>query len=91
MPKYRKIPVVINAVRFDPDNLSQEEWFQTALHSGTIHYGGETYGEGHWRIRTKEGPLNLNPGEYVIQGVEGEIYPCDPGIFAKTYESVETP
>lgn len=38
------------------------------------------------RIETREGTLTAYPGDYLIEGVEGEIYPCDQVIFWKTYE-----
>lgn len=40
-------------------------------------------------IRTLEGAMNAGPDDWLIRGVEGELYPCKPGIFAETYESVE--
>jgi hypothetical protein len=40
-------------------------------------------------IVTREGTLTAVPGDYVIRGVEGELYPIDPGIFAKTYDVVD--
>lgn len=41
------------------------------------------------RIETKEGWLDLEPGAWVIKGIEGEIYPCDDGIFQQTYDRVD--
>ena len=41
------------------------------------------------RIKTLEGTLIAKPGDYIIEGVEGEIYPCDQTIFWKTYEDAE--
>lgn len=40
-------------------------------------------------INTLEGAMTANSGDFVIRGVEGEVYPCKPGIFEKTYEWVE--
>ena len=40
-------------------------------------------------VVTKEGTMLGKPGDWIIEGVEGEIYPCDDGIFRKTYESVK--
>ena len=40
-------------------------------------------------IPTLEGVMRANPGDYIIEGVEGERYPCKPGIFEQTYEPVE--
>ena len=42
-----------------------------------------------WELKTLEGWYKLTPLDWIIQGVEGEFYPCKPGIFAKTYEAVE--
>ena len=39
-------------------------------------------------IATREGKMKANIGDYIIRGVEGEIYPCKPDIFWKTYCSV---
>ncbi len=41
----------------------------------------------HFKVRTLEGTMEGNPGDWLIRGVEGELYPCKPGIFAKTYEA----
>lgn len=40
-------------------------------------------------IETLEGTMVANPGDWIITGVEGEQYPCKPGIFEKTYEPLE--
>lgn len=60
MAKYRKKPVVIDAV----------------------------VTETHLDIETLEGTHHANPGDYIITGVKGEIYPCKPDIFEMTYEAV---
>lgn len=44
--------------------------------------------DGFLMIRTLEGDMKVTPGDYIISGVAGEVYPCKPGIFAKTYEEV---
>ena len=40
-------------------------------------------------INTLEGTMTGDYGDYIIQGVDGEIYPCKPDIFEKTYEPVK--
>ena len=40
-------------------------------------------------IRTLEGVMEISDNDYIIKGVEGEIYPCKPEIFEKTYEVIE--
>lgn len=37
-------------------------------------------------IGTKEGQHIASPGDWIIQGIKGEIYPCKPDIFAATYD-----
>lgn len=45
----------------------------------------------HWHgwIDTLEGGHNVCPGDWIIKGVKGELYPCKPDIFAATYEAIE--
>lgn len=40
-------------------------------------------------IQTKEGIMRADPGDWIIRGVQGELYPCKPDIFEATYEAVE--
>jgi hypothetical protein len=40
-------------------------------------------------VETREGTIVGEPGDYLIRGVDGEIYPCDPAIFDQTYDRVE--
>lgn len=39
-------------------------------------------------IATLEGEMQANPGDWIIRGVKGELYPCKPDIFAETYAPV---
>jgi len=41
-------------------------------------------------ISTLEGVMQADPGDWIIQGIKGELYPCKPDIFEQTYEPVET-
>lgn len=45
-------------------------------------------GENLW-IGTLEGKITASPGDWIIRGVKGELYPCKPDIFEATYEPVE--
>lgn len=77
MPKFRKKPVVIEAIQWNgPADDSALERF--AGHWASI--GAEVY------ITTPEGVMRVSPGDWVIRGVNGEFYPCKPDIFAATYE-----
>jgi len=93
MAKFRKKPVVIEAVQF-----------MGAPAQGS-HYPGSTpvgvpdgvcldsHDYPNWvegpHVHTLEGPLRAMPGDWIITGVKGEQYPCKPDIFAATYEAVE--
>lgn len=65
-------------------------WLAKAVSDGTVsaHNRGST-DYASWDIKTLEGVMTAGPGDMIIQGVKGEIYPCKPDIFAATYEAVE--
>jgi hypothetical protein len=97
--KYRKKPVIVEAMQWDGTEMSGgviEEWAKG---------DGETYivellkpylseviaGTGKLRLVTPtlEGYLDASPNDFIIRGVAGEFYPRKPDIFAATYEAVE--
>ena len=87
--KYRKKPVVIEAFQYDGDMINSigkphvPEWAISAVNNNTMYYDGpELF------IRTLEGDHHVTVGDYVIQGINGELYSCKPDIFEKTYEVV---
>jgi hypothetical protein len=83
MKTYRKRPVEIEAERYDRANGDELiVWMRDA---GTYCYEGRD----HLYIRTLEGMMFADIGDWVIRGVAGEFYPCKPDIFAATYEAVE--
>lgn len=88
MPKYRKKPVVIEAVQFTDNNLWNDRELNKMLieayEEGNIFLGND-----YAIIRTLEGNMKALPGDYIIKGVKGELYPCKPEIFEMTYEKVE--
>lgn len=89
MAKYRKKPVVVEAVQFDGQNIKDIEALSDSRKcewEETHPYG---YRSGNLSIRTLEGVMLAKPGDFIIKGVNGEIYPCKPDIFEKTYEPVE--
>ena len=89
--KYRKKPVVIEAITFD-------EFVQFGRDSGAVivkgmpwHFQYEGYGISHetdtcYLIPTLEGNLWARKHDWIIRGVKGELYPCKPDIFEATYE-----
>ena len=90
--KYRKKPVVIDAFLLNEGGLVGEDWFRDAVTKGDIiiHHFGTHDPETAWcEIKTLEGTMIAKAGDYIIKGVNGEIYPCKSDIFEKTYEPVK--
>jgi hypothetical protein len=84
--KYRKKPVVIEAVRL----LSNKESFEEAYKFIGADADLEMATDGSFiNIKTLEGTMKATVGDFIIRGVNGEHYPCKPDIFEKTYEPVE--
>ena len=81
--KYRKKPVIIEAFRFQIDDV-MPDWFNEKRITNDII----THEDGTCDIKTLEGTMKANFGDYVIKGVQGEVYPCKPDIFEKTYDIV---
>lgn len=93
MSQYRKKPVVIEAFQVGVDRL-WPDWFHDAVSANKIvTYGLGKYGKGRkWcEVHTLEGVMIAQDGDFIIQGVKGEIYPCKPDIFAATYGPVNHP
>ena len=82
MPKFRKKPVVIEAIRWSGDNRKEI----LDLSDGTFWSSGKP---DKISIHTLEGVMTANIGDWIIKGANDETYPCQPDIFEKTYESVE--
>jgi hypothetical protein len=99
--KFRKKPVVIEAIQFTGGPKSATEvlnWVETPqanhrLERELLHApNGEIsqlFSPEHIRIRTLEGDMMALVGDWIIKGVKGEFYPCKPDIFEATYEAVE--
>ena len=91
MGRYRKKPVVIDAVRIDPEAAfpfaAAMELTKELGEDRTIYVrDGVPVG---LDIHTREGTMRADLGDWIIRGVEGEFYPCKPGIFVQTYEPAE--
>lgn len=90
MGKFRKKPVVIEARRCDTyaDSVDIERWVNG--NGGLFHRRTAEDGSGiECLIDTLEGPHIVSPGDWVIQGVKGEFYPCKDEIFHLTYEPAD--
>ena len=95
--KFRKKPVVIDAVQFT------EELRDAIVLDGAECPPGVRRGATTWHpesrkvwhadfyVQTLEGRMTVELGDWIITGVKGEHYPCKPDIFAATYEPADAP
>lgn len=97
MGKFRKKPVEIEAVQFIgvgymglSFNFGEPipEWLSEQItkdfgKTGAVRGAGQNE---YILISTLEGDMRCEPGDWIIRGVKGELYPCKPDIFAATYE-----
>lgn len=93
--KYKKKPIVIEAYQLGMGH-AVPDWFMNALSANQI----TTHSQRHSpfdaspnptivaKIETLEGVMTAQYQDFIIRGIEGEIYPCKPDIFAATYEYV---
>ena len=88
--KYKKKPIIIDAIQFNGLNLEEiKEFVGDKLVYDIIDTAWQV-GKGRphilMKIKTLEGDMNVSEMDYIIKGVNGEFYPCKPDIFNKTYE-----
>lgn len=91
MAMYKKLPVKVEAVKFEGWNNKQQvefserpEWLNRDMGNNISLFGDPKT----LTIKTKEGNMKAKEGDYIIRGIKGELYPCDPEIFEKTYRQV---
>jgi len=90
MAYYKKKPVNIQAVQWKGGELSETpKWISEALYKNISRDNGAIM---RMRdviyIRTLEGVMIASDGDYIIKGVQGELYPCKPDIFKLTYDKL---
>ena len=85
MAKYRKKPIVIEAWEFD-GWLDFSKTLPAEIKD--VSTGIRLIQDGKLRIPTLEGDMFASTGDFIIKGIQGEFYPCMPGIFEATYEKV---
>lgn len=91
MTRFRKKPVEVEAFQIGMHTMADKdypEWFADAIASGEVFQKRNPDYPVECSIRTLEGDMDANLGDYVIRGVKGELYPCKPDIFEQTYEEV---
>lgn len=83
--KFRKKPVVIEAIQFDTQDVADWRnvpgWLRDAVEDRTVFVEDKKL-----KIKTLEGVMTADFKDWIICGVKGEIYPCKPDIFAATYD-----
>lgn len=93
--KFRKKPVVIDAVQWTGDNVEEIRNFTNGKIKYEEHIGGSADGNGYPQmyarltIPTLEGDHLALIGDWIIKGIKGEFYPCKKDIFEATYEQVK--
>lgn len=95
MARFRKKPVAVEAHQFVGGAWAGPNipaWYTQAFTENRIKH----HTDGSWRapvthatISTREGVMTADLGDWIIKGVQGELYPCKPDIFAATYEPAE--
>ncbi len=76
--KFRKKPIVIDAVQWINNNIVEIVKFCPKARRDITCL----------RLQTLEGVMTVDPNDWIIKGVKGEFYPCKPDIFEMTYERV---
>ena len=85
MAQFRKRPVVVEAEQFTGDGIP-------ALYKNDdrVQFFSSSTGQDTWlRVYTLEANMLAQPGDYIITGIKGEVYPCKPDIFEATYDAVD--
>jgi len=92
MAFYRKKPVVIEAIQWGGDNVTEIKLFvgknlKVSCPPRSMELDRDIPKEAYTIIiPTLEGDMTASKGDFIIRGVSGEFYPCKPDIFEKTYE-----
>jgi hypothetical protein len=77
--RVKKKPVVVEAYQWLGESDKHVKVIGVSAH-------GIVFGQ----VRTREGPHKVTPGYWIIKGIKGELYGCDPEIFLETYELIDS-
>jgi len=84
MKQYKKKPVVISAIQLTEENF--KSLIDIAFTDSDIKSIGNDEVGFYVLIETLEGDMKARWNDWIIKGINGELYPCKPDIFEKTYE-----
>lgn len=87
--KYKKKPVVVEAFQYNGDlngKYQAPDWALEAYKKGILYYASRLDDQPELFIETLEGTHHVSVGDYIIRGIQGELYPCKPDIFSETYD-----
>lgn len=93
--RYKKKPIVVDAFQYNGDLIGSSgkyyvpDWAVEAFSNEDMFYSKTVDSPSELFIKTLEGNMRCNVGDYVIKGVNGEFYPCKPDIFEQTYDEVK--
>jgi len=98
MSKFCKKPVVVEAFQMTKErrlsNIDWPQWLHAAWDverdwPGSLQPTEKGTGDGTLTIITLEGAHLVSWNDWIIQGIQGELYPCKPDIFEATYEEID--
>lgn len=85
---YRKKPVECEAIQMvnarPEETTAMPTWLLDAVNTGKVR----PYSDGTFHVQTEEGLILGRPGDYLVKGIEGELYPCKASIFEASHEKV---
>lgn len=87
--RYRKRPVVIEAMQFTKDNGQEVTDWIRSVGNRAVSWNHFSHDDQSLDIVTLEGIMTADLDDFIIRGIQGEHYPCKPDIFADSYEIVE--
>lgn len=91
--KYTKKPVTIEARQLpDPreGRAQADEFGEIGQWCGGSYVSDPLAGIHTVSIKTLEGEMQAQPGDYIIRGIKGEFYPCKADIFEATYSAQQS-
>ena len=83
--RFMKRPVIVEAVQYHgTGEIEGPPWIGEAIQAGVLI----STDSGQLGVHTLEGIMFVSPGDWIIRGIRGELYPCKPDIFSETYQEV---